>query len=314
MAFRKGSRWFLIIPILAICPALWQAAWAGDAEREFRVIGRADRLTVNATGAPLDAILQEVARQGDLTVHVEPSVANEPVTAAFDDLSVQDGLEKILAGYNFAFAFSPHAPGGPLSSRRVTEVWVLSKGEGAPEDRRPVAVEEPPRPAPRAEADAHSPDPFVRLRAVAALRDGGDPAAAPILMILMNDQDQAVRLAALDALSNFGVAVSPERIADIALRHEDPQIRLEAVTSGLPMPHEALVHHALHDAASSVRVEALQALEGDPRGEAVAREALRDPDPAVRSMAKDFLESLNEDSGSDPPGGGDEDDMQANED
>lgn len=308
---RSGG--LLVILILMMCQGSWQPVWAGDADGGFRVAGRADRLTVSATGAPLAAILQDIARRNDLTVHIEPSVADDPVTAAFDDLSLQDGLEKILAGYNYAFTFSARLQGGPTTNRRVTEVWVLSEDDGSSEDRRSVAVEESPRPAPRAEAEVHSPDPFVRLRAVDALRERGDPSAVPILMSFLNDQDQVVRLAALDVLNNLGVAVPAERIAEIAINHEDPQIRLQAVTSGLPVPNHALVHHALHDQAPSVRVESLQALEGDPRGEAVAREALRDPDPAVRSMANELLNVLKEGSVSDPPRIGDEDDARLNE-
>lgn len=316
---RRRAPGLLVVVMLFAQSGWWQPVWAGDADGKYVVTDSADRLTVRAPDAPLGAVLQEIARQGDLTVNVDPSVMDQPVTAAFDDLSIQEGLEKLLTGYNFAFAFSPHAQGAPALGRRVTDVWVLSKRDETPEERDSGAVEESPRAAPRAESEATSPDPSVRLRAVDALRDRGDPAAVPILMNLLSDQDQEVRLSALDALNNLGVAVPAERIAEIAINHEDPQIRLEAVTSGLPVPNEALVYHALHDHAPAVRVGALEALEGDPRAEAVAREALNDPNRIVQSVAQDILRSLREDSesaqdgGDDSPTSEDEDDMHLSE-
>lgn len=90
------------------------------------------------------------------------------------------------------------------------------------------------------------------------------------------DPDAAVVVAAIEALG-----------------HDDPMTRMRTLTSGVSLPPDVLIKHALHDARPAVRAEALVQLpRNDARADAVAQTALHDPDPDVWMTAREVLKMI----------------------
>ena len=287
--FRK-----VILGCLLLLTLSWSrhAAGAGISESSLYVAMQAGNLTVRAADASLVRVLQEIASQIEIRIYGEEGLANEKITIEFTDLKIQEGLAKMLAGYNAAYIYSPKKDVDLSSSHKLTEIWVFAQskkgGEGSKGAAAGINFVQ------LSGKEMESPDPSIRRRAIEAISDNEDPTVIPVLLNFLRDQDQAVRLAAIYALSEFGDLVPVDQIARIALEHGDPQTRMAILSSGIILTHEARVHHALHDPSPEVRKQALQTLEEDERIEEVAREALKDPDPSVQEAAKALLQSLKE--------------------
>lgn len=70
-----------------------------------------DLLTVKAEDVPLQEVLQEIARQSDLSVEGS-GLLEDKITIQFDRLALDEGLRLILRRYSFALVYVQKAPEG----------------------------------------------------------------------------------------------------------------------------------------------------------------------------------------------------------
>lgn len=219
------------------------------------------RLSVRATNRSLESLLNDVSRSCKIGITREDGAGNQAVTIQFDGLSPDEGLRRILKGFDAFFYYDAGAvlPGGqpPLKA-----VWVYPKGRGRA--IRPVPPEDWASTQELRER-LQNDDPEVRAAAVAALvsRDG-ERARSAILQSL-DDSDARVRTRAMFSALDEGVEIPASRLEDLATR----------------------------DSSTDVRVLSLQALAAGPEGQRVAESLLDDSDPYVRRAAGEILQRLD---------------------
>lgn len=278
---------FLFLLILL----LNQAAWA-DAPEGPSISVQDGNLTVKVTDVSLAEILGEIVRQVDIKIYGETSLIKRKISAEFNRLKVHEGLARLLNGYNVAYVYAHVERDEGLSEpNRLTEVWVFSNGDEVSGER---GTEKGLNLIQLSGMKMESLDPAIRRKAVEAMSENQDPAVIPVLLNFLRDQDKTVRLAAINALSEFGNLVPKDQIAKLALGHSDPQTRLAILSSGIDLPHEPIIEHALHDPSPQVRITALQTLEGEMEIEELAKQARKDHDPSVRAVAEEILKALEE--------------------
>ena len=119
------------LPGVAVCADLPRAAAPA-----FQIAVHGDRLTVALERAPMGRVLAELARQAGIRVDFPPSMQNDAVWASFEDMPLEQGISRLLAGYSFAiFHGSASTTPVPPVHLPVTQVVVLPKDErgGSPE-------------------------------------------------------------------------------------------------------------------------------------------------------------------------------------
>jgi hypothetical protein len=70
-----------------------------------------DLLTVKAEGVPLQELLQEIARQSDLSIEGS-GLLEDKITIQFDRLAIDEGLRLILRRHSFALVYVKKASEG----------------------------------------------------------------------------------------------------------------------------------------------------------------------------------------------------------
>src|SRR3990172_3892269 len=318
----------LILITLLLLVLLEQHVFALAGESPFFIAHHGDYLTVRAIDVPLLRVVQEIARQMDIMnikVYGEPRGGDEKITVEFYDLPISEGFAKMLAGHNAVYVYSPLSPlskGGKgeedPAPQRLAEVWVFFQGkkgggaERAGSERgagvMPLFSKE--------DSEMESPDPSIGYARGSAGRiqydydEGGVQAPVEssgntrnqrdiaVLMNLLKDTDPAVRLSAIETLSELRSQVPAKDVADVALNDEDPRVRIAVLRSTLDLPPEMVIHHALHDPDPQVRNAALEALRWgkDTKGKVkdVVQQAAKDPDAAVQATAEEILKVMLE--------------------
>ena len=223
-----------------------------------RIAAKDARLTVKVEAARADRVLAEIARVTDLRISAPPEMLEAMlVTADFADVEIDTALARLMGNCD--------------------RVLVFEEASGAGRQANPVLREVRLFPAPAARA--------------LPLRTTTHPSTdAMLLLERLGDPDAAVRAAVLESLGRPGQEALVERMLATGLGHHDPRTRLATLTSGLSIPRDALVDHALNDVSPAVRAEALTQLPpNDVRAGAVAQAALADQDEHVRHAARDLL-------------------------
>ena len=290
---RPIFRCLLFFTFLLLGPPI--SAFATDSP--FHVAFQSDRLTIKADEVLLVKVLQEITRKVEIKVYGKAEVSEDRITVEFSDLTIQEGLAKILADYNVAYVYSPEKKGeyNPLP-HKLTDVWVFSqRKEGNSSQKGP---EERFNFADLSGKEMDGADSFSRQKVIESINESQDLSMIPVLLSFLHDPDYPVRISAIDALTNLGPLVSVDQIVETLRGQNDPQTRMAILTSGLELPRNVIVDHLLHDPSPQVRIGALQTLEGDTQIEELAREVLNDSEPSVQAAAKEILQTLEEDRNS----------------
>jgi hypothetical protein len=129
-----------LLPVLLVFPAL-----AAAEESELAVRYEAGRLSVSARAAPLEDVLAKVATASGVRIEMEsaPGVASgETVTLTVEDVSLEDGLRRLLGNQAFVLVYSP-------AGLAEVRVYAGPSGGAARDDADVEAGESAPRePAP----------------------------------------------------------------------------------------------------------------------------------------------------------------------
>lgn len=241
---------------------------ASPAPRQATSVSVADgTLTVTAVDENLRNLLGEISGRTRIPIVLADSLADARVSAAMRAVPVEEGLKRLLAAYDAFYLFSADERTAPGS---VKGIWVFPRGEGRDVEPVPATLwgstEE-------LETRMDDPDPDVRTETLEALVERLGSRGLSVVQRGLTDPDEGVRLATLSAAENAGVEIPT---ADL---------------------HTAV----LTDQSQAVRMGALEALEGRPEAEAIARSLREDLDPVIRTLARQMLGEQENEGASQSP-------------
>lgn len=222
-----------------------------------RVAVKDGRLSAHAENLPLDRLLDEISRRGNVAI-IKAGGRGRPVSVQLQDVPLDEGLRQILRNQDTFFFYGVGAS-GPAT---LKVVWVYPKGKGR--ELQPVPPEAW---ASTAELDGRvaDPDPAVRARAIEALVERRGNQASDAVSEALRDHDDQVRVRAL----------------------------YQAIHAGVQLPRDELAAFAAGDPSPDVRFLALEALAADPEARMFAEAALNDSSPHVRGKARELLRALD---------------------
>jgi HEAT repeat protein len=213
------------------------------------VLVRDGRITIQADKRSLGSLLRSIARRASLSISVAPELEAERVVIALSDVPLDEGLRRLLRGYDAFFFYA-----GSQTAPELAAVWVFPEGRGR--GLAPANVEAAASDA-DIEARLTNPDPETRIRAIAGLieRRGADALSA--VLTALSDEDDQVRIRALQLAFGEGLDVPAERLFDLALNDRSPNVRLQALQTAPDRPELAVVaESAQHDPDPNVQNEA----------------------------------------------------------
>lgn len=257
-----------------------------------RVVLNGDEIRLEAHDAPLNRVLDLIASNAGVRIHAvaipEPRIST---------ICGGTALEQIVAcvfGPDADFVTAAVAGHGKSGSARPGDVWVLGANRwlhnvpaAAREDAACSDVKRPPWTRPQT----------LERAAPRTLIPPPDVEETAALLEMATAQESWRRIQALTRLGSARQG-GDERVRETltsALTDPDPDVRAQAV-AGLARTGDgdqaALLHDAMRDNHSSVRMMAVGIVSNDAHGEALLREALADSDPAVQELAAMKLEAL----------------------
>lgn len=109
-----------------------------------------DRLTINVNAVPLEMILHDLSRQGafQVTVLEKQGTRGLLVTEHFDQLPIEEGLNRLLADWNYSLTKTP-------GSGKIQEVFLVSRRNNSKDSS---AISHSVSPIPHAEPSPRNPD------------------------------------------------------------------------------------------------------------------------------------------------------------
>ena len=260
-------------------------------------------VTVNVRDASLSQVLEEIARQTDLTIGGLDSIADR-ITIQFDQLSLTDALEVLLDERSYALAYALEIRDKSRENVRVPSIRScrssLPKHPSILGARPLTAMPGAVRTVPASIYPlSNSEDPWDKEDAVTALAESGQPhVAVPLIRIALTDPDEDLRLAAVEALGNLGGDEAAEVLV-MALRDEASLIREVAIETleaiGGDQAAQSLVI-ALDDEDAYLRKRTVDALAeiGSPSALQLLEYAwAAADDESVRAAAAEWLRTLS---------------------
>lgn len=111
---------------------------------------RDDRLTINVKAVPLETILHDLSRQGafQVTVLEKQTTRGLLVTEHFDQLPIEEGLNRLLADWNYSLTKSP-------KSGQIQEVFLVSRRDNSKDSS---AISQSASPVGHAEPSSQNPN------------------------------------------------------------------------------------------------------------------------------------------------------------
>jgi len=248
-------------------------------EEIFEIKFSNGQLSAKLKNAPLEKVLKEIMEQSGARIWLNDAI-DATVTLEFQNVSVREGVRRILKDKNYAFLYAPNEiKEGKLSiisASKSKEIFTKTKEEppkkppqkSVPPAAKKGKVKKEPPPFESLVKDAlENEDAGKREDAIIALGESKDKKAIEtIAKALVNDPSEDVRLSSIDALLEIGDKSIAEPLSQ-ALKDRDPWVRESAV-------------------------EALGEVGGESAIEFI-KSALNDEDGSVRELAQETLEELN---------------------
>ena len=233
-------------------------------------------VTLKAHDVTVKQLVEQIAHQGGIRLLLYKPL-DERVTLEFRQLPMQQALDRILRGQNYALqCVQPLCSAVDPGEKVQGTLWVFSD-----ETHRNEAV---------------SDDTDVRLAAVSDPADTGSDQPAVILATALGDRDASVREEAVDVLSEINGEVAIPFLEQ-ALIDPDSDVREAAIAAltdiGGDQAARALAT-ALNDENAALREDAVDAL-GDIGGKTATgllQQALTDQENTIREAAADYLAEL----------------------
>jgi hypothetical protein len=222
------------------------------------------KLSVTVSRASLATVMKEISILADVPIVVSDTLGKDVVTFKGRDLPLDEGLKQLLAAYDVFFLYTApdHKTPGAIKS-----VWVYGRGDGWDLQPVPSAMWASTK---ELESRLEDPNPDIRSDTYEQLIERGGENALSTALKGLADPEESVRLRTLSAAID----------ADF----EIPAVDLQALVLDAQAQSQ------------SIRVLALQAIQGRPEAEATALSLVNDPDEVVRNEARRILASRR------PPG------------
>jgi hypothetical protein len=238
-----------------------QAAYVPSTEsqdEQSAVVVRDGLLTVRGDRpASLVSVLSAIAQQANLEIIGLDAVQAQWVSMKELTIPLETALRQLLTDYDAFFLYASEGPSAPL-----TTIWIYPGGQGRNLAPVPPNVWAGTR---ELEERLRSGDPHVRANALAGLVEREGALALNKVLEALSDNSDEVRTAAVEV----------------------------AVSSSLGIPAETLFAVALSDPSPQVRLLTLQAVAEHPAVRGVAEQAQFDPDPHVRTQARQILRQFS---------------------
>lgn len=126
----RGTRWIFLFA-LTLCPAVYYfPVFAGNGTACVIEV-QGEKISAHIVGAPIAEVVGKIteATQAKITYSALPDVK---VTANFKDLSLEEGIGRILETFNYIFLYQPDSKSG----QRLKEVKLLFPKEKAIEKEK----------------------------------------------------------------------------------------------------------------------------------------------------------------------------------
>jgi hypothetical protein len=215
-------------------------------------------MDVDVRDVTLGDVFAEIERQAPVRFEAADSVHERAVSEKFSDLSIVQGIQRLLIGQDYMI---DHAPS--QSGEESTGLIVRVLGESSRASR----------PAPAVPTPTDDPDQAAWQRAdqLTELADDADVVTITAAVEqAIHDPHQTVREAALDVVEMMEDEEAPAQlVATVALHDSNPDLRTAALD----------VLDTLSDAHPEVALETF-------------KQAVNDPDKDVQELAKDLVEAL----------------------
>jgi hypothetical protein len=207
-------------------PALYQA----PVTPLMKIRVEEDHVSADIRNALLQDVLEELAAQTGV-IFEAPIQVNPPVSVSFYRVTLQEAIQRIVAGNNSLFYYDSSEPAG--NRIQLVRIFARGKGEaslryigtGAPTKRAEDALETPEQ-ALKALEDSTNLE--KRQKAVEILVAAKGEPAIQGLMKALRDPAVEVRVAAIEGLSAMGVRSALPQFQQ-ALKDSHPGVRLSAV-------------------------------------------------------------------------------------
>lgn len=242
------------------------------------------RLSVSANNTPLAKILTEIAIQTGLEVRGLPSI-EDTVIIDFSNLSLREGLQKLLVGKNY-FIIDKESPDGTVAPGIIL---ILNSQTNC---MIPAVTEEM-----SAEIDNGTYlDLPTRLSRLEKLMGTNAPDLKESLYAATKDSEPMIRELAYRELYQRGDTTVLDILRRDA-RGEDIDVRRTALEILPELDKEnaiIILSESVSDSSVDIRQKAFEKLSKMETGLDIIKEKLHDPDPDVRIAAIEILASLGE--------------------
>jgi hypothetical protein len=285
----------------AVLTLVFLGASATRAESPIQVDWDKGRLSVSAENAELSQVLHEVSRETGIKIRGSQDV-RQRVSMHLSDVSLEKGLKALLDGVDYAVMGDISSPEKARSAQVVIFAWLA-----APDSNRAATpsagtdgVQKAKAVAARKRAGSEDEPASQQDKALAAVEAAAAKGDLEALSKAVQSSDPAVQSQAFEELTRLNPQAALDALSN-ALKSDEPAQRLQALQI-LDQADQAdndtvvaAMGQALNADDPSIKDYAIQALarRGGSQEMDLLRQAMGDPDPAVRLMV---LESVGQET------------------
>jgi hypothetical protein len=301
--------------------AVLLAASAVRADSLIKVDWNKGLLSVSAENAELSQVLREVAHQTGIRIRGSQD-AGQRVSIHFSDVSLEKGLKALLDGVGYAVVGDISSPEKARSAQVVVFGWPASPDstgvqkvkatvtrpraspEEEPTSRQDKALAAVEAAAAKGDMDAlskavQSSDPAVQSQAFEEMSKVNPQAALDALSNVLKSDEPAQRLQALQLLDQSEQADNDTVVSAMsqALNADDPSIKdyaIQALARRGGSQEMDLLRQAMGDPDPAVRLMVLESVGQETEALPLLQQAVNDSDPSVSAAANQLLKAANE--------------------
>jgi hypothetical protein len=284
----------------AVLALLFLVASAARAESPIKVDWNKGRLSVSAENAELSQVLREIAQRTGIRIRGSQDIGQR-VSIHLSDVSLEKGLKSLLAGVDYAVLGDISSPEKARSAQVVVFGWLAApdSNRAAVSNTGTNSVQRTKPGIARMKAGAED-EGAVQEKALAAVEAAAAKGDLDALAKAVQSSDPAVQSQAFEEMSKLNPAAALDALSNV-LKSEEPGQRLQALQlldQSEQADNDAVVSamgQALNAGDPSIKDYAIQALarRGGTQEMDLLRQAMGDPDPAVRLMV---LESVGQET------------------